>query len=78
MGFWASVGIAEPDDDGDDVGRNLPEGKIVAAFGICDDCGTVSELGNRLCVSCWDVAVDIMGSNNPNWPNAWTYDFNPN
>jgi hypothetical protein len=79
MGFWESIGIAEPEDDGrDDAGGNLPTAKVIAGFGICDECGIVSELGNRLCVDCWDEAVDSASANNSNWPNAWTYDFNPN
>ena len=76
MGFWTSVGIAEPDDDGkDDAGRNLPTDAIEASVGTCIDCSAFAELGNGLCVDCWDIRVDEASANSPNWPGAWEMDF---
>ena len=55
----------------------LPKTNIDASFGFCETCDTHAELGNGLCVDCWDYVIDHTNWNSKVWPDKDEFDKIP-
>ena len=57
MGFWTNELID----------------RIESSIGACVTCGARDELGNSLCVKCWDYVIDNQSATNQLWPSPRQY-----